>query len=351
MKKNNYGLIMAGGIGSRFWPLSTSEKPKQFLDILGLGKSLLQMTFDRLSEIIPPENIYILTNSNYKDLVKTQLPSIDLEQIILEPQRKNTAPCIAYASMKIYSKNKDANLLIAPSDHLIVNDLAFNKNINLAFERALLGEIVTLGIKPSRPDTGYGYIEFDQKASSPYRKVIQFREKPNLEVAESFVQSGNFYWNAGIFIWKAQTIIDALKLYSPKLYSLFASIHYQSPNEKQEMENCFDQCQDISIDYAVMEQAKNVSIILADFDWSDLGTWGSVAEHIVGDNQNNATISGNVFSFNSSGNLVLLPKTKTAIVEGLNDYIIVDSEDKLLILTKKNEQELKKYLEKLNTKN
>jgi len=348
MNNNNYGIIMAGGIGSRFWPMSTPQKPKQFLDILGLGKTLLQMTFERLQKIAPTENIYILTNATYAELVKEQLPQLKDNQILLEPQRKNTAPCIAYAAAKIASINKDAVMVVAPSDHLIVKDDLFTQNIETAIQQANQGRIVTLGIKPTRPDTGYGYIEFKPTEASPGHptEVTQFREKPNKDLALEFVNSGNFYWNSGIFIWKASTVLNSLQSYTPALYDLFTSVQafYNTSEEQSKINHCFEVCEDISIDYAVMEHAKNVDVVLATFDWSDLGTWGSLYEHIPQDNQGNAIVGNQVHMINSSGCLVNLPSNKLALIEGLDNHIIVESDNMLMILSKENEQDLKKYM-------
>lgn len=282
---NNYCVIMAGGIGSRFWPMSTPKKPKQFLDVLGIGKSLLQMTFDRLLSVSSVDKIYIVTNEAYVDLVMSQLPELNRSQILTEPQRKNTAPCIAYAASKIYSINKNATLVVAPSDHLILKDEKFTENINTAIHQANVDEkLVTLGIRPTRPDTGYGYIEFEEGGDiigGEVRKVKHFTEKPNREVAELFLKSGNYYWNSGIFIWKAETIIQALEKFKPELAALFSSKNgfYNTSKEQEKVNHCFEVCEDISIDFAVMENAKNVDVVLATFDWSDLGTWGSLYSH------------------------------------------------------------------------
>lgn len=345
---DNYCIIMAGGIGSRFWPMSTSQKPKQFLDILGLGKSLLQMTFERLENIAPSSQIYIVTNVNYADLVQEQLPNISRDQILTEPMRKNTAPCIAYAASKIYDLNPNAVLTIAPSDHLIMKEIRFMEIVNTAIEQAKKDRLVTLGIQPTRPDTGYGYIEFEAGTAKggEVKTVKQFREKPNLETAESFVAAGNFFWNSGIFIWKAKTVLDALQQFTPALYELFKADHgfYNTANEQQGVNAAFAACEDISIDYAVMEHAKNVDVVLADFDWSDLGTWGSLYGHINKDDHGNAVVGEHVYMVNSSNCLVNLPSNKLALIEGLHDHIIVESDNMLMILSTKDEQNLKKHL-------
>jgi mannose-1-phosphate guanylyltransferase len=355
MKNNNYGLIMAGGVGSRFWPMSTPQNPKQFLDVLGIGKSLLRLTFERLQKTVPTSQIYILTNISYLELVLEQLPELQSEQVLCEPMRKNTAPCIAFAASKIYKDNSEATLIITPSDHLIVNETRFNEIISTAIDVANEKQhLVTLGIAPTRPDTGYGYIEFDKNANvgkGQATDVIQFREKPNLETAKAFVSAGNFYWNAGIFVWRADVILQALETFQPSLHQLFASdlSKYGTNEEESFIYNAFDSCEDISIDFAVMEHAKNVSVVLSDFDWSDLGTWGSLTEHLKKDENTNSIIGNNVFAFNSENCLVNVPKNKLVLLDGLKDYIVVESDDMLMVLKSSNEQELKNYLKVIET--
>ncbi len=341
---------MAGGIGSRFWPMSTPQRPKQFLDVLGIGKTLIQMTFERLRLIAPVENIYVVTNEEYFDLVNEQLPLLTASQILTEPVRKNTAPCIAYASAKIYAKNPEAILITAPSDHLILKEDKFLETIEIAISTALNEDkLVTLGIKPTRPDTGYGYIEFSEEGDiypGQVTDVKHFREKPNREVAELFLKSGNYYWNSGIFIWKASSILKALEKFKQDLYELFAgdlSIYNQA-NEKVEVAKRFRECEDISIDFAVMENAKNAAVVLANFDWSDLGTWSSLYTHLDKDYNGNAVIGDNVYMINSSNCIVNLPSGKLALIEGLNDHIVVESDNMLMILNKNDEQNLKKYM-------
>lgn len=346
---------MAGGVGSRFWPMSTPQKPKQFLDVLGIGKSLLRLTFERLQKTVPTNQIYILTNTSYLELVLEQLPELSASQVLCEPMRKNTAPCIAFAASKIYNNNPEATLIISPSDHLIINESRFNEIINTAISVANdKKHLVTLGIAPSRPDTGYGYIEFDKSKNiekGQATEVIQFREKPNLETAIEFLQAGNFYWNAGIFVWRADVILDALKKFQPKLFDLFANdlSNYETEKETEFIYNAFNNCEDISIDFAVMEHAKNVSVVLSDFDWSDLGTWGSLTEHLKKDENTNSIIGNNVFAFNSENCLVNVPKNKLVLLDGLKNYIVVESEDMLMVLKSSNEQELKNYLKVIET--
>jgi mannose-1-phosphate guanylyltransferase len=354
--KNNYCIIMAGGVGSRFWPMSTPDCPKQFLDVLGIGKSLIQMTYERLLLIAPKENIYVVTNACYQKLVATQLPELTQNQILTEPLRKNTAPCIAYASAKIFSKNKEATLVVAPSDHLILKENHFRDTINIAIDNANKGEkLVTLGIKPTRPDTGYGYIEFSDEGEifpGQVTAVKHFREKPNKEMAELFLKSGNYYWNSGIFIWKAQTILNALEKFKPALHHLFAGDlrFYNTEFEQENINRCFEECEDISIDFAVMENSKNTEVVLATFDWSDLGTWGSLYTHLEKDYNGNAVIGENVHMINSENCIVNLPNNKLALIEGLNNYIVVESENMLMILNKNDEQNLKKYMTPMATK-
>lgn len=344
---------MAGGVGSRFWPKSTPQIPKQFLDVLGIGKSLLRLTFERMQKISSDDKIYILTNENYFDLVLEQLPEINAEQVICEPERKNTAPCIAYASSKILSQNKNAVLVITPSDHLILDTNRFKELIQISIEVAASDDkIVTLGILPTRPDTGFGYIEFDKNNSSKpgsVNEVIKFQEKPTADVAKTFVNSGNFYWNAGIFIWKAAVITDAIREFRPDLFDLFASdlSIYGSEKEKERIQHAFHACEDISIDFAILEHAKNISVVLADFDWSDLGTWSSLTDHLNKDSQNNAIVGANVFTFNTNNCLVHVPSDKLVVLDGLEDSIVVESNNMLLVIKKENEQELKKYLKEI----
>lgn len=354
--ENNYAVIMAGGVGSRFWPMSTPQFPKQFLDVLGIGKTLIQMSYERLLAIAPKENIYILTNERYASIVAEQLPDLKRDQILTEPQRKNTAPCIAYAAAKIRAKNPNACMVVCPSDHLILKEEKFTQVINTAITDANLNNnIVTLGIHPTRPDTGYGYIEFaKEKELQPgeVTNVIQFREKPNLETAEKFLESGNFYWNSGIFIWKVETVLNALKSFQPKLHDLFAGdlSKYNTGDEQAIVNECFEKCEDISIDYAVLEHAKNVSVVLANFDWSDLGTWGSLSTHLTKDVANNSVIGDNVHLFNSENCQINVPKNKLVLLDGLKDYIVVESDNVLMVLKNENEQELKSYLKQLEAK-
>ena len=348
--KQLYGLIMAGGVGSRFWPMSTEEKPKQFLDILGLGKSLLQLTFERLNKQIPAEQIFILTNKSYFTLVKEHLPMLRDEQIICEPQRKNTAPCILYAALKIQYLEPNSTLVISPSDHLILQEDRFHEQLSIAVNEAQKDKLLTLGIHPTRPDVGYGYIEFDSsidRSAGQVAKVIQFREKPKLDQAKEFLLAGNFYWNAGIFIWKTATILSAFEKYQLELFNLFNQITIGSAEETIQLAQAFLDCQDISIDYAILEKSDQISMVLTDFDWSDLGTWGSLSEKTTSNELGNSVINVDAHFFNASNNLVIASQSKKILIDGLTDYIVVDSGDKLLIIKKENEDQLKTYLKSI----
>ncbi|MBU2018320.1 MAG: mannose-1-phosphate guanylyltransferase [Bacteroidetes bacterium] len=346
---NNYCVIMAGGIGSRFWPMSTPENPKQFLDVLGIGKSLLQMTYDRLLNICPKENVYILTNEDYAGIVAKQLPDLKSDQILCEPMRKNTAPCIAYAAAKIYEMNPLARMVVAPSDHLIMQEDRFKANLMVALEQAEQNRIATLGIAPTRPDTGYGYIEFNASANvmpGESTPVLQFREKPNLSTAQEFLNAGNFYWNSGIFVWKAEQILDALKAFQPKLHELFCKdlSKYNTAEEQDFVNSAFVACEDISIDFAVMEHAKNVDVVLATFDWSDLGTWGSLYSHFEADSNGNAVVGNAVKMVDSENCLVHFPNHKNALIQGVKNAIIVESNNTLMIINMEDEQKIKEYM-------
>lgn len=353
MNKNYYAVLMAGGVGSRFWPVSTAQFPKQFHDMLGTGETLIQKTFSRLSRLIPEENILILTNALYNDLVLEQLPQVRQEQVVLEPAMRNTAPCILYASLKIQKENPDAVIVVAPSDHWIEDEQAFIDNLQLAFDYAQNEDVLmTLGIQPTFPNTGYGYIEYGTQDKNPIKKVFHFREKPDYETAKTFLQSGNFLWNAGIFIWSARSVVNAFQKFQPEMYSLFEKgiADYNTPSEKSFIEENYASSDNISIDYAVMENAENVFVVPAAFDWNDLGTWGSLHDKLAKDANNNTVVNARLFIENSSNNIIRTDKDKTVIIDGLNDYIIVDKEQILLIYPKEKEQEIKKITE-IVTKN
>lgn len=345
---NPYCVIMAGGVGSRFWPMSTSQFPKQFHDILGTGETLIQNTFRRLQKITSADKILVVTHKDYKDLVAEQLTEMPIENIILEPARRNTAPCISYAAFKIRAKDPNAKMIVAPSDHLITNDDEFIRVINLGLDFSEKSDqLITMGIKPHRPDTGYGYIQFIQsEMNGEVKPVKTFTEKPNLEIAKEFIESGDFLWNSGIFIWSIPTFMTALQKHQSDLFSSFEAGQNLFNTEKEEgfIENMYPSCENESIDYGVMEKSTNVSVIPADFGWSDLGTWGSLYEHMPKDNNNNALIANKLQVYDSSDNIIRVPKGKIAVVEGLESYIVVDTKNALLICKKDNEQLIKTFV-------
>jgi mannose-1-phosphate guanylyltransferase len=352
MHKNNFAILMAGGVGSRFWPVSTTEFPKQFHDMLGTGETLIQKTFSRLSHFVPAENIFILTNALYKDLVLSQLPQIKENQVLLEPAMRNTAPCILYAALKIYQLNQDAQIVVAPSDHWIEDENAFTQNIHTAIDFCAKNNVLmTLGIIPTFANTGYGYIEFDKCQTTEIKKVIQFREKPDYQTAKSFLESKNFWWNAGIFIWSATSIIEAFQNLQPIMYALFekGKTFYNTPQESHFIKENYALAENISIDYAILEKAKNVHILGATFDWNDLGTWGSLYDKLHKDTNENATVNASVFAENAQGNIIRTDAKKLVVVDGISNYIIVDKEDVLLIYPKEKEQDIKQIVNKLNT--
>jgi mannose-1-phosphate guanylyltransferase len=344
---NNYCVIMGGGIGSRFWPFSRETCPKQFLDFFGTGRSLLQSTFDRFNQIIPAENIFIVTNDLYSNLVKEQLPELKADQILLEPTRRNTAPCIAFAAYHIHAINPNANIVVAPSDHLILNESNFLENIKLGLEFVeKTPSLLTLGIKPSRPETGYGYIQSEEPGNSTFQKVKAFTEKPNFELAKVFYESGEFYWNSGIFVWNVKTILESFRKHLPEITTRFdAGMQYFSTSrEKAFIDDQFPTCPNISIDYGIMEKADNVYMLCAEFGWSDLGTWGSLYDLADKDVDRNATLKCNSIFYESADNIVTLSEGKLAVVQGLNDYIIAESSNVLLICKKSEEQRIKQFV-------
>lgn len=348
MNKNYYAVLMAGGVGSRFWPVSTTQFPKQFHDMLGTGETLIQKTFSRLTKLIPQENILVLTNEIYNDIVLEQLPQLSAEQIVLEPAMRNTAPCILYATLKIKKTNPDALMVVAPTDHWIEDENAFIENLQSAFDCAGKEEVLmTLGIKPTFPNTGYGYIEYDTTTERQIKKVAQFREKPDYATAKTFLEKGNFLWNAGIFIWSVKAVTNAFLKFQPDMYAMFMEGYdsYNTTAEKSFIDDNYVNSNNISIDYAVMEKAANVYVLPADFDWNDLGTWGSLHDKLDKDENKNAVVNARLFIENSTNNIIRTDKGKTVIVDGLNNYIVVDKEDILLIYPKEKEQEIKKITE------
>ena len=350
MNKNYYAIIMAGGVGSRFWPVSTTEFPKQFHDMLGSGDTLIQKTFSRLSKLIPVENILILTNEKYNAIVLEQLPMVKQEQVLLEPAMRNTAPCILYASLKIKKQNPDAVMVVAPSDHWIEDELGFAENLKQCFDYCTQeNALMTLGIQPTFPNTGFGYIEYDKKDVNAIKKVNQFREKPNYETAKTFLDSGNFLWNGGIFIWSVSAITEAFEKFQPQMNALFLKgwESYNDAKEKNFIEENYALAENVSIDYAVMENAKNVFVLPATFDWNDLGTWGSLHEKLDKDEKNNAVVNATVLLNNASNNIISTSKDKIVVIDGLEDFIIVDKDDVLLIYPKSKEQEIKGIVSQL----
>ncbi|WP_027392644.1 mannose-1-phosphate guanylyltransferase [Aquimarina latercula] len=349
MEKNYYAILMAGGVGSRFWPVSTTEFPKQFHDMLGTGETLIQRTFSRLSKIIPKENIFILTNERYNDLVLEQLPEAAQRQVVTEPAMRNTAPCILYAALKIQKENSDAVMVVAPSDHWIEDEDAFAQNLKQSFEACSKDDILmTLGIQPAFPNTGYGYIQYNEETTA-IKKVAQFTEKPNYETAKKFLDQGNYLWNAGIFIWSAKSIVNAFAKFQKEMTALFEKGIgvYNTSEESSFIEKNYPLAENISIDYAILEHAENVYVLPATFDWNDLGTWGSLYDKLDKTEAKNAVVNARVLSEDSSGNMIRTSGDKIVVVDGLEDYIIVDKDEVLLIYPKKKEQDIKQVLKKV----
>ena len=345
--ENNYCVIMGGGIGSRFWPFSRKNSPKQFLDFFGTGRSLLQQTYDRFKKIIPPKNIFIATNVIYKDVVREQLPEVDPRQVLLEPARRNTAPCAAWAAYHIRALNPQANIVLAPSDHLILKENEFLEAIQKGLDFVADSEILlTLGLKPNRPETGYGYIQIDEPAGGNFYKVKTFTEKPELELAKVFIESGEFYWNSGLFMWNVNTIIKVIDSLLPELASKLApgvSV-YGTDREEAFINENFPALPNVSIDFGIMEKADNVYVSLGDFGWSDLGTWGSLYDLSEKDAQQNVTLKCRSLIYNGRNNIIALPSGKLVVVEGLEDFLVAESDDVLLICPKDGEQIIRKYI-------
>jgi mannose-1-phosphate guanylyltransferase len=343
-----YCVIMAGGVGSRFWPISRTAKPKQFLDILGTGKSFIRHTFERFLPLVPVENFLVVTNESYRGLVLEQIPELRDAQVLGEPIGRNTAPCIAWAAYKLLALDPGAEMIVTPSDHLILNE----KEFAVAIEECAGfahgdNALMTIGIKPNRPDTGYGYIQVEKdRSSSDIKKVKTFTEKPDLEMAKVFVESGEFFWNSGIFIWKAKAIRDALVSYLPDTAQLFASINgaYNTSIEKQSIERVYSECKPISIDFGVMEKASNVYVRCSDFGWSDVGTWGSLYQNSEKDSNGNV-LGDNVMTYNTRNCIIKTPEETLTVVEGLENYIVVRSGDVVMICPKANEQNIKRFID------
>ncbi len=349
MENNNYCIIMAGGVGSRFWPLSRMSKPKQFLDVLGTGQTLIQATYQRFRKILPPGNILVVGNAEHLDLIREQLPELPEDNILLEPLRRNTAPCIAYGSYKIHKKSPEANIIVAPSDHLIVQEDRFLKATREGLEFVGTHDaLLTLGIPPSRPETGYGYIQANgtRQMDAPwenFRKVKTFTEKPDHKMARVFHESGEFFWNSGIFFWSLKSILQAFENYLPEMDSLFRDgmKHYDTEREQSYIEEIYASCRNISVDYGIMEHAENVYVHTVDIGWSDLGTWGSIYDKISQDDQGNAVMGDKVMCYDMENSLVRMPEGKLAVLQGLKDYVVVESDNVLLVCRMEDEQKIR----------
>lgn len=348
--KNNHLVIMAGGVGSRFWPMSTPDYPKQFIDVLGCGRTLIQLTADRFQGICPPENIWVVTSEKYADTVKEQLPDIADDHILREPCRRNTAPCIAYVSWKIKARNPKANMVVTPSDHIVMNIAEFQRVINSAMNfTADSDAILTLGMKPTRPETGYGYIEADLSVPSTANKevfrVYSFKEKPDLETARRYIQKNNFFWNAGIFVWNVNTVVNALRVYQPAISKVFERLlpYYYTDKEQEMIDRNFPLCENISVDYAIMEKADEIFVLPASFGWSDLGTWGSLHENLPKDAHNNTQIGKNIKLYETRNCVIHTTQEKRVVVQGLDGYIVAEKNNTLLICRLSEEQRIKEF--------
>jgi mannose-1-phosphate guanylyltransferase len=348
MKNNQYVAIMAGGIGSRFWPMSRTRYPKQFLDILGMGRTLIQQSYDRYSKVVPPSNVYVVTSHEYVDIVKAQLPELPASNILAEPSRKNTAACIAYIAFHLQAKDPNAVMIAAPADHLVTETEQFVQTASKALDFVeTVNSLVTIGIKPTHPNTGYGYIQHDMApAAQDVFKVKTFTEKPSEEIAKAFIASGDFLWNAGIFTWKVSTILTAFESHLSEVYEVFAAEkeHFNTATEREAIERIYPQCTNVSVDFGVMEKASNVFVIPASFGWSDLGTWNSAWDNMEKDYFGNAVVGKNVMVVDANNCMVHAPDKKLVLLQGLRDYIIVDTEDALLICKKDKEQQIKEYV-------
>lgn len=349
-KINNHLVIMAGGVGSRFWPMSTPEKPKQFIDVLGIGKSLLQLTVERFDTIVPAENVWVVTNKNYAAIVTEQLPDIPADHILCEPCRRNTAPCIAYVSWRIKSKDPKANIVVSPSDHIVMKTQEFRRVISSCLEFTSESDsIVTLGMKPTRPETGYGYIEANLSARSLRNKEIfrvdSFREKPDLKTAKKYIAKSNYFWNAGIFIWNVATIVNAFRIYQPSMAKIFESLLpvYGTPQEQEKIDQLFPECENISVDYGIMEKAEEIFVCPADFGWSDLGTWGSLQQQTKKDLYGNACIGDDINVFETHNCIIHTTQEKKVVVQGLDGFIVAENDNTLLICKLSEEQRIKQF--------
>lgn len=349
---NTYCVIMAGGIGSRFWPISKSSMPKQFLDILGTGQTFIQQTYNRFTRIIPSKNIFVVTSTEYKNLVLEQLPELMEDQVLCEPLRRNTAPCIAYASYKIRTINPEANIIVAPSDHLILKEEEFLRQVEAGLDFVATHPVLlTLGITPSRPETGYGYIQVESGSTGlgndSLHKVKTFTEKPDARMADIFVKSGEFYWNSGIFIWSLKSILEAFDAHLPGVAELFRKGEklYNTSDEVFFLNKTYSECQNISIDYGIMEKAENVYVLCSDFGWSDLGTWGAVYENSIPNADGNVYMHGeNIMTYNTQNCIISMPAEKLVVVQGLDGYIVAESDGTLMICRKEDEQQIRQFV-------
>ena len=341
---------MAGGVGSRFWPMSTTDRPKQFIDVLGTGRTLLQLTLDRFTGIVDPENVWIVTNMKYADIVHEQLPEVPRTNILCEPCRRNTAPCIAYVSWRIKKKDSKANIVVTPSDHIVMDTMEFKRVIAQCMK--FTGEtdaVLTLGMKPTRPETGYGYIQADLSYSSPRNKEIyrvdSFREKPDLETALRYIKNKSYFWNAGIFIWNVNTIVNAFRVYQPAMSKIFDDMMdvYGTEHEQEEIDRRFPECESISVDYAIMEKAEEIFVCPADFGWSDLGTWGSLLMQTKHDMYGNSIIGDNISVYDTSNCIIHAMNEKRVVVQGLDGYIVAEEDGRLLICQLAEEQRIKQF--------
>ena len=349
-QSNNHLVIMAGGVGSRFWPMSTTEHPKQFIDVLGVGQTLLQLTYDRFSGVVPSDNVWVVTNQKYVDLVHEQLSEMPLNHILSEPCRRNTAPCIAYVSWRIKKENPKANIVVSPSDHVVMDNTEFRRVVTNCMKfTAETDAIVTLGMKPTRPETGYGYIQADLSTVSARNKEIyrvdHFREKPDLETAERYIRQNNFFWNAGIFIWSASTIVNAFRIYQPSVARIFEQIMnvLGTSEEQRVIDEVYPECENISVDYAIMERAEEIFVCPASFGWSDLGTWGSLMAQSQRDLYGNAIIGNEIYLFDSRNCIVHTTEERKVVIQGLDGYIVAEQGGKLLICKLSEEQRLKQF--------
>ena len=349
-KTNNHLVIMAGGVGSRFWPMSTEEKPKQFIDVLGIGKTLIQLTVERFGDLVAPEDVWVVTNQKYAPIVEEQLPNIPKSNILCEPCRRNTAPCIAYVSWRIKSNDPKANIVVTPSDHIVTDITEFQRVIKECMRfTSETDAIVTLGMKPNRPETGYGYIQADLSTSSLRNKEIfrvdSFREKPDLKTAEEYIKKNYYFWNAGIFIWNVNTIVNAFRIYQPSMAKVFESMLpvYGTDKEQSLINDRFPECENISVDYAIMEKAEEIFVCPADFGWSDLGTWGSLHSQTKKDLYGNATIGQDIDLIESHNCIIHTTQEKKVVIQGLDGYIVAEKDDTLLICKLSEEQRIKQF--------